>query len=59
MKEESEEKQVEKIEKKEKKARKKEKRKYGANKIFTRIIASILAILMLVSVAGTLIYSLF
>ena len=45
-------------EKKEKKVKNKQQRNYDKTQIFVKIIASILAILMVVSVAGTLIYSL-
>lgn len=44
--------------KKEKKAKNKEQRKYDKGQIFVKIMAAILAIIMIMSIAISLIYSL-
>jgi len=52
MKKNKEEKQL----KKEKKIKNKEQKRYDRGQIFVKIMAGILAVLMIVSIAGTLIY---
>ena len=52
MKNNKEEKQA----KKEKKIKNKEQKRYDRGQIFVKIMAGILAVLMIVSIAGTLIY---
>lgn len=46
----------EKLQKKEKKLKNKEQRKYDRGQVFVKVMALILAILMILSIAGTLIY---